>query len=143
MVHIEQHSDPLDLLNFFQALPQKPSELIFCHMDRACSDLNLHKKVCARGVYLEYDTIGRFKYHDDETECSIFKELIAAGYEDQLLYSLDTTRARLKSYDPNAVGLDYMFTTFIPFMKEHGITNEQIYKITHTNCQKALSITGK
>lgn len=141
MVHIEQDSDPLELLTFFQKTDCVPEKLIFCHMDRACPDLSIHKKVCAQGVFLEYDTIGRFKYHDDHTECGILKELIEAGYGNQLLFSLDTTRARLKAYDSKAIGLDYILSSFQQQMKNHGISEQQIYKISHTNCQTALEIS--
>lgn len=139
MVHIEQEADPVMLLKFFKEQGVSPERLIFCHMDRAVKDLNIHKQILSEGVFLEFDTIGRYKYHSDEREIEIFKELLGAGYEDQLLFSLDTTRARLRSYDPNAVGLTYILKEFIPMMKEAGITDEQIRKISHDNCIRAFA----
>ena len=102
-------------------------------MDRAVPDLSVHKQLLREGVFLEYDTIGRFKYHTDQKEISIFQSMLEAGFENQLLFSLDTTRARLKSYDPHAVGLDYLLTTFVPMMRERGLTQDQIEKISHYN----------
>lgn len=133
MVHIEQDSDPEALFYFLRELGLAPSRMIFCHMDRAVPDLSVHKKLLELGVYLEYDTIGRFKYHSDEREIEIFQEMLASGYEDRLLFSLDVTRARLKTYDASAVGLDYLLTTFVPLMKQYGITDHQIRKISHDN----------
>lgn len=133
MVHIEQYSDPLDLFHYLKNLGVSPRHMIFCHMDRAIPDLTIHKQLLSEGVFLEYDTIGRFKYHSDLREIEIFQSMLASGFEDQLLFSLDTTRARLKAYDQNAVGLDYLQTAFVPLMKEHGITQKQIEKISHHN----------
>lgn len=133
MIHIETDSDPIALFHFLKDLDLPPSRMIFCHMDRAIADLSIHEQLLREGVYLEYDTIGRFKYHSDLREIEIFRQMITAGFEKQLLFSLDTTRARLKSYDSSAIGLDYLLTTFVPLMKEHGITEQQIKEISHDN----------
>ena len=133
MIHIEKDSDPIALFHFLKETGLSPSKMIFCHMDRAIADLSIHEQLLREGVYLEYDTIGRFKYHSDLCEIQIFQHMIEAGFEKQLLFSLDTTRARLKSYDSSAIGLDYLLTTFVPLMKEHGITDQQIQEISHDN----------
>jgi len=140
MIHIEQGSAPLELVRYLDKRDINPSRVIFCHMDRACPDVKLHKEICRQGIYLGYDTIGRFKYHDDNHEARIFMELVASGCEDQLLFSLDTTRERLKSYNPSGVGLTYILNTFIPLLKEYGITNAQIHKFACQNPQNILSL---
>lgn len=138
MIHIEQGTHVLELFEFLNSLGVQPSKLIFCHMDRACKDLSIHKEICKKGSYLEFDTIGRYKYHDDSHEITLFKALLESGYEDQLLFSLDTTRTRLNAYGGD-IGLAYILTTFIPLMKESGITESQVNKISNKNCSHALS----
>ena len=133
MVHIEKGSDPRTLLDFLLTQGIRPERIIFCHMDRAVSDLDVHRQCLSQGIFLEYDTIGRFRYHSDEEEIRIFQEMLDSGFEDQLLFSLDTTRARLKTYQADAVGLDYLLTTFVPMMQAAGITKTQIQKISHDN----------
>lgn len=133
MIHIEQDSDPLLLFQFLVESGVKPEHMIFCHMDRAIPDLDTHLRLLSEGIFLEYDTIGRFKYHSDERELEIFRRMLDAGYEDQLLFSLDTTRARLKAYDKDAVGLDYLLTVFVPMMRAQGVSEKQIAKISHDN----------
>ena len=103
-------------------------------MDRSVEDLSYYTKVLDQGITLEFDTIGRFKYHSDEDEVQLIRDLLDHGYEDQLLFALDTTAARLKSYTPDAVGLDYILTVFVPALKEAGVTDVQIRKISHDNC---------
>lgn len=143
MVHIEKNSDPLMLAYYLKKQQVNLRKVIFCHMDRACEDLDIHKELCRMGIYLEYDTIGRFKYHSDAHEANIFLKMIQSGFEDQLLFSLDTTRERMKSYHPEGVGLAYILETFIPLLKTCGITETQIYKISCENCRKVLSIPDR
>ena len=95
--------------------------------------------ILKEGSYLEFDTIGRFKYHSDEREIEKFMYLLDAGYEDRLLFSLDTTRERLQAYNPDGVGLTYILKTFRTKMLQAGITEAQIEKISNKNCIRALT----
>lgn len=140
MIHIEKGSDSLSLTEYLISQNVDLNRVIFCHMDRACQDINVHKSLCEQGIYMEYDTIGRFKYHDDGTEAGIFFEMIHSGFEDRLLFGLDTTRKRLKSYTPDSIGLTYIMKSFIPLLRKFGIANKQIDKISRYNCQNILSI---
>lgn len=137
MVHIEAGSQPLALVRQLLSMGLPPHQLIFCHTDRAC-DKETRLALAKTGIWLEMDTIGRFRYHDDETERAILRELLDQGYEGQLLLSLDTTRQRLKTYTPDGVGLDYLFTTFLPSMESAGISEETIHQLTHSNPAAAL-----
>jgi phosphotriesterase-related protein len=125
MTHIETGSDPVGLSDYLFTQGLAPERLIFCHLDRAVADTAVHREICARGITLEYDTIGRPKYHDDEREAVIISEILEAGYEKQLLMSLDTTRARLRSYG-GGPGLSYILDEFIPLLRRHGISETQI-----------------
>ena len=83
--------------------------------------------------------VGRFKYHSDAFELELFKTFLKLGYENQLLFSLDTTRERLKTYTPEGVGLTYILETFLPAMRESGITERQIEKISVENPARILA----
>ncbi len=139
MVHIEKGSDPELLLRFLKSLGVRPEKLYFCHMDRACDQINVFYNILKAGVTLEFDTIGRFKYHSDEYECALIKQLLDNGHEDKLLVSLDTTRDRLKAYNENAIGLDYILTAFLPMLRMAGISDSQIGKLTEENPKRVLS----
>lgn len=139
MVHIEEASDPLKLLDFLMEQGLRAERMIFCHMDRAIESLSVHEELLKKGIFLEYDTIGRFKYHSDEREVEIFRHMLDRGYEDRLLFSLDTTRARLKTYTPDAIGLDYLLKRFVPMMLSSGITRQQVDKISNANFIRAFT----
>jgi phosphotriesterase-related protein len=125
MAHIEQNTDPRPLAAFLAKQGLDGNRLIFCHLDRAIADINIHKEICQQGIYLEYDTIGRPKYHDDEKEAAIIYELVQSGYEKQLLLSLDTTRARLASYG-GSPGLTHILKSFIPLLLAREFTEAHI-----------------
>lgn len=140
MIHVEHGADALGLLEFLRIQGVLEEKLIFCHMDRACTDMSVHKELCKAGCKLEYDTIGRFKYHSDEMEARIIKEMIDAGFIRNLLISLDTTRLRLKEYTPEGIGLDYILEVFEKILKNIGIKESEIEEITCENPKKILSI---
>ncbi|KMZ53388.1 phosphotriesterase family protein [Dorea sp. D27] len=142
MVHIEQGALPLELVSYLDKKKMPLNRVIFCHMDRAVQNLSVHKEVCRQGIFLEYDTIGRLKYHSDKREAEIFAAMLSAGYENQLLFSLDTTRERLKCYTPEGIGLTYILESFIPLLTDAGITEEQIRKISCANCRRILTINN-
>ncbi|MFP3088887.1 hypothetical protein LQZ21_00990 [Treponema sp. TIM-1] len=125
MAHIEKGSDPVGLSDYLFKQGLAPNALIFCHLDRAVADIAVHREICGRGITLEYDTIGRPKYHDDEREVAIITEMLEAEYENQLLMSLDTTRARLRSYG-GTPGLSYIRDEFIPLLRRRGVSETQI-----------------
>ena len=140
MIHVEQRANPVLLLKFLLDFGMNAGNLVFCHMDRACENIEMHKYILKYGAYLEFDTIGRFKYHSDEREIEIIRPLLDAGYEKQLLYSLDTTRARLKTYDKDAIGLDYILTTFNDKLKRAGISDQTIREISVENPVRMLTL---
>lgn len=141
MVHIEQGADPEALLDFLLAEGVPADRIMFCHMDRAVEPLPFYTRVLEKGIYLEFDTIGRFHYHGDEEEAVLIGQLADLGYGDRLLISLDTTRSRLKSYNPDGVGLTYILHTFLGILRDHGISEEQITNLTHTNCIRLFTDT--
>lgn len=138
MMHMENGQNPMQYFELMKAEGVRPEQMIICHLDRACKDVEIHKELAKAGAFIEYDTIARWKYHSDERELEIMKEMIEAGYEDQLLFSLDTTRKRLKAYD-GEISLNYILDTFLGMMKEAGISQEVIDKISKRNPARALA----
>ncbi|MDD2957777.1 MAG: phosphotriesterase [Lachnospiraceae bacterium] len=138
MIHVENGTDPRELLGLLLKEGVRAEQMIFCHMDRACKELSWHEEVASTGAYLEYDTIGRFKYHSDEREIEIIRHMCSQGYEDRLLFSLDTTRARLASYG-GSLGLVYLIDSFLPKMAAAGIPEEKAEQMIRRNSAKAFA----
>ncbi|RSK53260.1 phosphotriesterase family protein [Bacillus canaveralius] len=138
MSHTEMGRAALDQIKLFTDFGLSPSQLIICHLDRKMDNADYMLHVASTGVYLELDTIGRYKYHSDEEEAELIIKLIKAGYENKILLGLDTTRKRLKSYG-GELGLDYLVETFLPRLESRGVSKALIKKMMHDNPAIAFS----
>ena len=103
-----------------------------CHVDRQATDYSVHEAVARTGAYLEYDTVARYKYHDDESEVALIRHMLSLGCGSRLLISLDTTAARLRRYG-GAPGMDYILRSFLPMLARAGVSGSEIHDITHSN----------
>lgn len=139
MCHMEKGFDALGVIKYLTERKVRTGSIILCHLDRACYDLQFHEEVAQLGVYLEYDTIARPKYHKDEQEIELIRYMVEKGFEDQLLIGLDTTNKRLHSYGGD-IGIDYIKANFLEKMTRTGITASVIEKLVVENPRKALQI---
>lgn len=137
MSHTEMGRHALQQIQTFIDSGLKANSIIICHLDRDLSDLGYHKAVAETGVYMEYDTIGRFKYHSDEAEAKHIIKMLELGYEDRILLGLDSTRERLKNYG-GQIGLAYLLETFIPLLLKLGVSATSINKLLVKNPAEAL-----
>jgi predicted metal-dependent phosphotriesterase family hydrolase len=138
--HTEMGSGALDQIVFLNKCGIPSDRIIVCHLDRTL-DLPYHKEVASTGVFLEYDTIGRPKYHLDKEEIELIVSMLDAGFSRQLLLSLDTTRERLSSYG-GRIGLNYLLDSFIPQLTACGVSSSTVHMLTVDNPAAALSRKG-
>lgn len=138
MCHTETHRQGIVVAEHFMKLGIAPENLIICHLDRTLDDYSVHKQLAQYGVYLEYDTIGRYKYHNDEEEADLIVQMLEWGYGESLLLGLDTTRARLKSYG-GEIGLDHMKVKFIPLLLKRGVPESAIADMMIRNPSHAFT----
>lgn len=134
IMHTEKGIGAVDAVRICGEEGLKPERIAVCHVDRQAEDYSIHEEIAATGVFMEYDTIARYKYHDDESERALIRHMVQKGYVDKLLIALDTTAARLTSYgDPTAPGLDFILKRFLPALRDEGTGQETIQTITVRN----------
>lgn len=138
LCHTEAGRGAIELVEFVANIGVDPGSVILCHLDRDASNLAYHKEVAKSGAYLEYDTIGRPKYHSDEDEIELIVGMIEAGYSSQLLFGLDTTRDRLRSYGGKP-GLDHISVSLLPMLRRRGVPDSVIEQIMIANPSVALA----
>lgn len=139
LCHVENARHATDLLHFFEARGVRPGSVILCHLDRNPEDSTCILEAAQAGAFVELDTIGRPKYHDDDEEAKLILGLLETGLGDGILLGLDTTRARMKSYG-GSVGLDYIAKRFIPKLVSYGVPEATIQRMMFHNPARALSI---
>lgn len=140
MIHVDRDADPIELFDFLAGLGLGAERQIYCHFDRAVSDLSVHKEIAGAGAFLEYDTIARPKYHTNEVEIPIILEMLNSGFSSRMLMSLDVTGARLKGYG-GVPGLDYILRDFIPELNDVGVDEKTIHTIFVDNPAEVFSVT--
>jgi len=113
-------------------------KIIISHMDRVI-DIENNFHLAGMGIYLEYDTIARYKYHDDNTEIELIKAMVDAGFGSRIVLGMDSTRERMKSYG-GRVGLAHIAEYFVPMLKKRGIDDWCIEMITAKNPARALTV---
>ncbi|MCI6464600.1 MAG: phosphotriesterase [Faecalicatena sp.] len=137
MLHTEYGKGALEAIQLLKEHGLKENRILICHVDRQVEELSIHEEIAASGVFMEYDTITLFEFHDNESEIRMLRHMIDKGYLDQILISTDPTADRLKNYEGRC-GMDYILTTFIPALKKQGFTDQEIIQITQENPKKAL-----
>lgn len=103
------------------------SHFCIAHVDRN-PDYYYHKKMLDKGVYLEWDGPGKAKYYTDEVRVELLKKLVAAGYEDRIMFSNDMGKRSHHTVYGKGPGLLYIKEKFLPRLLDEGFTQEQIDK---------------
>ena len=79
LVHTEIGTSGHDVVDLLESAGLATDRIALAHMDRN-PDAELHAEIAARGVTLEYDTIGRTKYHPDSLLLDLIEAMVTNGY---------------------------------------------------------------
>lgn len=113
LVHTEIGTFGHEIVDLLTGFGVAPARIILAHLDRN-PDAELHAEIAARGVYLEYDTMGRTKYRPDSDVLDLIERMLAAGHGERLLLGQDIgRRSMLRAYG-GGPGLRYLMETFVP-----------------------------
>lgn len=98
-----------------------------------------HKELAARGVYIEFDSLG-WNAANDTRLISVIKDLLQAGFGDRVLLSHDAGW-----YQPGEVNggtqkpYTYLLETFVQKLKRDGIDDDVIQQLTLDNPCRAFA----
>ncbi len=110
--------------------------VVIGHMDLS-GDLDYIRRVLATGVCIGFDTVGKKAYLPDETRVEFLQELEAEGMLGQVVLSLDLTRKSHLTYK-GGIGYAYLIETFLPMLREAGISEKSIRKMLVDNPKRIL-----
>lgn len=136
MMHTESGKNAVEAVKLCISCGMAPEKIVVCHVDRQAADFAPHEAVASLGVYLDYDTVGRFKYHSDADEVTLLQHMLP--WSDKLLLALDTTAARLDAYD-GEIGLTYIFDSFLPMLRQAGFAEETVCGYIDQNCRQLFA----
>ncbi len=116
LVHAEVGTCGHEIVDVLEAAGLAPDRIILSHMDRN-PDPELHGELATRGVTLEYDTVGRTKYHPDSVLLDLIGTMVEAGHGERLMLGCDLGRRDyFRSYG-GGPGMAYLMTTFVPRLR--------------------------
>ena len=126
----------LEQIQYFQDSEVDLSKVVIGHVDLS-GDQKYIVKMLETGVNVGFDTIGKINYMKDEVRAEILKHIQDIGKIDQVVLSLDITRkSHFKKNE--GIGYNYIFTSFLPLLKQYGITDESIEKMLKHNPNRLL-----
>jgi 5-phospho-D-xylono-1,4-lactonase len=113
LAHTEIGTMGDEIVDLVEGAGVPANQVILAHLDRN-PDPEVHVGLARRGVFLEYDTIGRIKYRPDIVLLELIEAIIRAGHGNRILLGLDLgQRDYFRSYD-GGPGMRYLMTRFVP-----------------------------
>lgn len=126
-----------------------PDKIAISHVDVE-DDMEYMKKLLDMGVYIEFDNFGKEYYVNREVRnagyglfvrdthrVACIKELIDAGYKNQLLLSCDVClKTCLRTY--GGWGYDHVLVNIVPMLEDEGVSNEDIMLMLKENPARFL-----
>ncbi len=156
-VPITTHIDPsdwqvcnigLEQLELLMEEGADPAKIIIGHTFFA--SIEQLEAILKHGAYVQLDNFGtEWRGLSDDDAVGLMRQAIDRGYVDQLLLTFDRFWYQMRGdrpfteLDPEVatrMPLEFLPDTFIPLMRKHGISDDDIHKIMVDNPTRLLTI---
>ena len=132
----------LDQLRIFEEEGADLGRVVIGHAD-SHPVLEHHLAIVQRGASVEFDFLGMsfsaVERHGEGRVIELLCELLARGHVEQLLLSQDVCHdSQLTRYGGS--GYTYLARTFLPRLREAGVSDEEIETMTVSNPRRLLTI---
>lgn len=140
--HAVQSAVGLAQLDVFEAEGADLSRVVVGHAD-SHPDPAYHRAIVERGATVEFDFLGMaftpLERHGEGRLVELPGDLLAAGHVERVLLSQDVCHdSQLRRYGGN--GYAYLADTFLPRLREAGVSDEEIRTMTVDNPRRLLTI---
>lgn len=116
------------------------SRMAVAHVDRV-PDLWYHRKMLETGASLIYDGPGKAKYYPDSMRVELLKQLVAEGFEDQLMLCNDMGRRSHHTVYGFGPGWQWIKQRFIPRLLDEGLTEDHVQKFMVANPRRLFTLS--
>ncbi|MFL5749387.1 MAG: phosphotriesterase [Chloroflexota bacterium] len=140
--HAVQSTVGLDQLDLFEAEGADLSRVVIGHADSHPS-LEYHGAIVERGATVEFDFLGMsftpLERHGEGRVVESVCELLSRGHAGRIVLSQDVCHdSQLKRYGGN--GYTYLADSFVPRLRDAGVSDEEIRTMTVENPRRLLTI---
>lgn len=137
--HTDRGTMALEQIAMLREEGVDPERVIVGHLDFALDEGYL-RQVLETGVFVSFDQISKTKYASDEARAEMVKQLVDAGYADQVLLSGDLARkSYLKAYG-GGPGWSYLVESFPLVLMDAGLDAPTVRRLFVDNPARALTI---
>ena len=132
----------LDQLRIFEEEGADPTRVVIGHAD-SYPVLDHHLAIVERGASVEFDFLGMSfspaERHGEGRIVDLLRELLSRGHVERVLLSQDVCHdSQLSRYEGN--GYTYLARTFLPRLREAGVSETEIETITVANPRRLLTV---
>jgi predicted metal-dependent phosphotriesterase family hydrolase len=132
----------LDQLRLFQDEGADPGRVVIGHAD-SYPHLDHYLAIIERGASIEFDFLGMSftptERHGESRIVELLRDLLSRGHSDRILLSQDVCHdSQLRRYGGN--GYTYLADTFLPRLRESGVSDVEIETMTVANPRRILTI---
>ncbi len=129
-------------LTVFEAEGADPARVVIGHAD-SYPRLDHYLEIIRRGASIEFDFLGMSftpqERHGEPRVIDLLLELLSRGHADRVLLSQDVCHnQQLHHYEGN--GYTYLQDTFLPRLRERGVSDAEIEQLTVVNPRRVLTI---
>jgi phosphotriesterase-related protein len=139
LIHTENGTFGHEIVDLLDGWGLPPDRVLLAHLDRN-PDPDLHVEIASRGVTLEYDTVGRTKYHPDSTVLGLIEAVANAGHLDRLALGIDTARPGMLRAYGGGPGLRYLMDRFVPRIRQR-LGDDAVHRILVANPARVFAVT--
>jgi phosphotriesterase-related protein len=131
-----------DQLALLEAEGADPSRVVIGHAD-SYPHLDHYLAIVERGASVEFDFLGMSftaaERHGEGRVVDLLRELLSRGHVERVLLSQDVCHdSQLRRYGGN--GYAYLAETFLPRLREAGVSDAEIDTMTVANPRRLLTI---
>ncbi|MDR5701665.1 phosphotriesterase family protein [Agromyces aerolatus] len=137
--HAARWPNGLPQLDLLDSLGVDPGRVIIGHADTVPSS-DYHLELARRGAFVQFDTlcIAMRQPFELDKRIEYVLRMLDAGHVDRLLLSHDVcVTDHLSVYGGGGFG--YLTSTFLPALRDHGVSDDDIDRITVQNPARALT----
>jgi predicted metal-dependent phosphotriesterase family hydrolase len=132
----------IEQLRIFEEEGVDPARVVIGHAD-SYPVLEHHLAIVERGASVEFDFLGMtfsaLERHGEPRVVELLCELLARGHAERILLSQDVCNdAQLQRYGGH--GYTYLATTFLPRLRDAGVSAAEIQTMTTVNPRRLLTI---
>lgn len=129
--HTTLGTNALGQIEFFEKNNVDLSKVNIGHVDLS-GDVQYIIEILSKGVYISFDTIGKNNYLLDSKRVEMLKILQDMNLLNKVFLSQDISRKSNMEF-MGGIGYSYIFDSFIPMLKEKGITDESLDLMLYKN----------